>query len=1051
MSLWSWVGLVLLGVWAWQWFLSSVGLVPWAARPPRPRLGEWPIRDWPLLAVLIPAHNEERAIGRTVRSILQQDYPGRWGLFVVADRCTDRTVHRACRAGAGVLVRREGPPGKGAALEWAIDQLGPAWQAVAVVDVGSELEPGALEAMGRALADGAEAVQLQVRASNAGASWVAAEYAVMRRLWGSFLRGRALLGLPILLMGTGWAVRRAALERVPFRELRTVTEDMEYAVRLARAGVQVRLLPEAVQDEQPVRLADAARQLVRWQRGALQTLFAEGPGLLLRPGRWELLLQLLQPLLLVIGWAAAAASAARVGPVVAIIGPAAMLSLQAAWVLAATGAGWEEWSRLVAWPAYQLLWAGCGAVAAISWRSRSWRPTPHGVLAAIMAIIVGLGSLGLVGPERSVSAAWADGDVFYGGTASVLSGGTYSGSPVSCMFDDLYKGTGCYYSATTSQATVQYKLPNPVQFQFLVTYVIGTNTNSPYTVSWYGLDANGNATFLGTVSGKTSNVLDASGWKYYAILRIDLGQLVSYYGVKITYSRTDGNWVNVAEALAFAQDPGPDPLGAGSVVPPPGGLSVSAITTSSAHASWNPSSGASSYRVTLDGQQIGSTSSTSWDITGLQPGTWHMLQVVAVDSSGHTSSPVSASFWTLPAAPNVTAAATSPHSATASWSTVAGATAYQLSLDGVTWTGVGTSTSYSWANLAGGTTYTVHVRAVDAAGAGPEGTATFTTPQAPPPPDAPAWLQVTNIGQSTADASWAAVGNAGILGYRLWLNGIFLADTASTSYHLTGLKPGTQYTLAVAAEGQNGVFGAQATATFTTASMPLPGPITLTLGSVDYQHVELDWTEQEPTGDSCDVFRDGSLYAHVGQNTSYVDTSVRSGQQHSYFVRCSNAAGSTDSNTVQVTVPPPAPVPGPPNGLSCLPAGTGFAASWHGAGSNGWTPDHYTVLADGQDLGVTLDPNVSSYTYDSAGWNTGEKHVVTVAAWDSSGQSYTADCTVTVWAAGAEPADPLAPVKAINWTVPGLLPILGLVLALALVIAVITTGERAVREGMRGR
>jgi len=57
----------------------------------RDGLGVAPPRDgWPLVSVVIPAHNEERVIAGCVASVLASDYP-ELEIVVVLDRCSDRT------------------------------------------------------------------------------------------------------------------------------------------------------------------------------------------------------------------------------------------------------------------------------------------------------------------------------------------------------------------------------------------------------------------------------------------------------------------------------------------------------------------------------------------------------------------------------------------------------------------------------------------------------------------------------------------------------------------------------------------------------------------------------------------------------------------------------------------------------------------------------------------------------------------------------------------------------------------------------------------------
>src|ERR1700730_10629868 len=47
------------------------------------------------VAVVIPARNEERVVGRAIGSLLQQKYPGLVRIFLVDDDSTDRTITAA--------------------------------------------------------------------------------------------------------------------------------------------------------------------------------------------------------------------------------------------------------------------------------------------------------------------------------------------------------------------------------------------------------------------------------------------------------------------------------------------------------------------------------------------------------------------------------------------------------------------------------------------------------------------------------------------------------------------------------------------------------------------------------------------------------------------------------------------------------------------------------------------------------------------------------------------------------------------------------------------
>src|SRR5690348_14828470 len=71
-------------------------------------------------AVLVPAHNEARSIGRLLQSLRAMDYDSdAYEVHVVADNCTDATARIVLDAGANVHERFDlTQRGKGHALRW---------------------------------------------------------------------------------------------------------------------------------------------------------------------------------------------------------------------------------------------------------------------------------------------------------------------------------------------------------------------------------------------------------------------------------------------------------------------------------------------------------------------------------------------------------------------------------------------------------------------------------------------------------------------------------------------------------------------------------------------------------------------------------------------------------------------------------------------------------------------------------------------------------------------------------------------------------------------
>ncbi|MGB3715272.1 MAG: glycosyltransferase, partial [Candidatus Promineifilaceae bacterium] len=77
--------------------------------------------------VIIPAHNEELVIGRTVSNLLKMNYRQEMiDIVVIADNCDDNTAQVAREAGAICLEREAEPRGrKGYALAWYLERVLP--------------------------------------------------------------------------------------------------------------------------------------------------------------------------------------------------------------------------------------------------------------------------------------------------------------------------------------------------------------------------------------------------------------------------------------------------------------------------------------------------------------------------------------------------------------------------------------------------------------------------------------------------------------------------------------------------------------------------------------------------------------------------------------------------------------------------------------------------------------------------------------------------------------------------------------------------------------
>jgi cellulose synthase/poly-beta-1,6-N-acetylglucosamine synthase-like glycosyltransferase len=222
--------------------------------------------------LIVPTHDQEQGIEKTVRALLEVDWPAelrRGG--VVADNCTDATAERAERAGAKVLMRQDAERrGKGHALEHAFRfslEDGFA-DAVVVVDADPLVTPNLLSAFAAHFERGTHALQARNEVLNRTNFWRAGLVTIAFALFnGVRSLARDRLGLSVGLRGNGMGLTRRVLQEVP-HQAHSVVEALEYGILLGRAGYRMGYVHEAsVRSAIPDTERVARSQRLRWEGG----------------------------------------------------------------------------------------------------------------------------------------------------------------------------------------------------------------------------------------------------------------------------------------------------------------------------------------------------------------------------------------------------------------------------------------------------------------------------------------------------------------------------------------------------------------------------------------------------------------------------------------------------------------------------------------------------------------------------------------------------------------------------------------------------------------
>ena len=255
---------LLYAYWFYQLVIGLRGL-PHEKRPE-------PVTPQRRFAIVVPAHDEEVVVGHLVDSLTGQTYPRElFGVFVIADGCTDQTAQIARGRGAAVLVREGVPSGKGGTLGWAFARISlDQYDYVAVFDADNVVAADWLASMNAFLErhPAAEVVQGYIDSKNPRDSWVTRVYALqywyLNRFW-SLARSRWRLSVNV--GGTGFVIRTRALRRIGW-VMESLTEDLELTCKIVAAGGRVWWNEWAVSyDEKPTSSLASRRQRTRWLKG----------------------------------------------------------------------------------------------------------------------------------------------------------------------------------------------------------------------------------------------------------------------------------------------------------------------------------------------------------------------------------------------------------------------------------------------------------------------------------------------------------------------------------------------------------------------------------------------------------------------------------------------------------------------------------------------------------------------------------------------------------------------------------------------------------------
>ncbi len=224
-------------------------------------------------ALIIPAHNEEKVIENTIKSLKALNYPKNlYDIFVIADNCSDQTVPIAQKQGITVFERFNSTHnGKGYALAYIFNKIvtmNKKYDAIAVFDADNIISHDFLIHMNNELCSGNKVIQGQIESKNPFDSWITSSYSIF--YWTISLLyqyPKSKLGLSCNLLGTGFVVDFKTLKDIGWG-ISSLSEDLEFTIKLILSNNKVKWSKKAViYDEKPLTLIQSFHQRKRWMEG----------------------------------------------------------------------------------------------------------------------------------------------------------------------------------------------------------------------------------------------------------------------------------------------------------------------------------------------------------------------------------------------------------------------------------------------------------------------------------------------------------------------------------------------------------------------------------------------------------------------------------------------------------------------------------------------------------------------------------------------------------------------------------------------------------------
>lgn len=248
-----------------------------------------PLKDPPMVSIMVPAHNEGRVIARTVLSLLELDYPhDRLEIIVINDNSSDDSaqlldeIKRKNPERNLVIINTDnitGGKGKSNALNIGFSQCHGEY--IVIYDADNTPDKNAVRLLTSEIVSdpslGAVIGKFRTRNKDVNLLTRFINIETLAFQWMAQAGRWKLLGL-CTIPGTNFIIRRSILENMGGWDTKAIAEDTEISFRIYRMGFRIKFLPLAVTWEQePQTLKVWFKQRTRWVKGNIYVLIKNFP------------------------------------------------------------------------------------------------------------------------------------------------------------------------------------------------------------------------------------------------------------------------------------------------------------------------------------------------------------------------------------------------------------------------------------------------------------------------------------------------------------------------------------------------------------------------------------------------------------------------------------------------------------------------------------------------------------------------------------------------------------------------------------------------------